>query len=161
MKTVQFVNLKEALPRMMGDFVVIHVAAAVSLLLCVAIVTLWVRSYGIGDVWNWDLTYGRAVYSSNGSLIVVDWWGVPEQQSNEWHLPGIRWAERWLAWDASHPADFSYGFQRTISVRYWLPAILTAVMWSKLMAPATESGEPRSNERILHPTPVSENSYVA
>ena len=37
MKTVQFVNLKEALPRMMGDFVVIHVAAAVSLLLSVYI----------------------------------------------------------------------------------------------------------------------------
>jgi hypothetical protein len=115
-----------------------------SLLLCVATVVLWVRSFGEGDAWNRDLTYGRAVYSHNGSFIVVDRWEPPPRQviqqtrtnvvtpvperSDEWHQPGIHSTERWLAWDPSQPAAFSFRFQRTINVCYWLPAVLTVVM---------------------------------
>jgi hypothetical protein len=119
--------------------------AGLSLLLWVAVIVFWVRSYQVNDAWNGDVTYGHAVYSKEGLVTIFSRWGPPPFQSppgslrtsvlipipeqpKEHLLPGFRWTERWLALDSGRPADFTFRFQRSVAVSYWLVAILSAVI---------------------------------
>ena len=106
-----------------------------SLVLCVGMGVLWVRSYKTWDMWTWTSRQWRAIAGNNRgdvSLVYINW-TVP----GKWHDPALglshkskllvampRFVNRPIGWASGADGDFSMFVFR---MHHWLAVLITSV----------------------------------
>ena len=86
--------------------------SALSLLLCVAVGVMWVRSYWASDTWG---PIGRHWVSSNGGLHL---WGYTDPEERDWQFLGFE----------SFLSRRSYSPMRRKTIPYWFPFLVTGLL---------------------------------
>ena len=128
----------------------LNVLTALSLLLCVAVVALWVRSYRLADSVEWRDSRGwRSVRSARGyvvvGLLVADWSGSREHfHAPRYQRDGASPPYNWLLEMNGSPGDTladwgRWGFEwheRRNAGRGTLNAVAVVPFWSLALATA-------------------------
>jgi hypothetical protein len=131
---------------------------ALSLLLCVATIALWVRSYRVRDEWTRDVKHagwpesraGWSVSSDHGQVAIVRIWPIPQPPSDsvptaesmrpgtkvQWQFPIIR-RESWsgvgvtvreMRLNMAPVGPSNHLYGRTIFAGHWVVVLLSGAM---------------------------------